>query len=239
MSGLDAANVWGGGAIINNNGKTITISQQLLNGTNGPDGGLTSLGAGTLILSGANTYNGPTTVSAGKLVVTSDSTGGGAYTVADGTTLEVQVNTPGTSLVNTNLTLGTSGALTYNFTLGANASTTIPAVLDTGALNLNGTVTVNVTATGLSGSSTNILISYASLAGSGHFTAGTLPVVGGSTVALVNDTVNKQLELVVLTIPVSVQWAVGNGNWDTTLAQLAAVGRRLADHLSGSRCRGF
>ncbi|HEY4414200.1 MAG TPA: autotransporter-associated beta strand repeat-containing protein [Verrucomicrobiae bacterium] len=224
LSGLDAANVLGGGAVINNNGKNIAIDQVLLNGTNDTDGGLTSLGAGTLTLTGANMYNGPTTVSAGKLVTTSASIGGGAYSVADGAALEVQVNTPGTSLMCSSLTLGTAGTATCNFTLGANASTTIPAIADAGGLNLNGTVVVNVTASGLSGGSTNLLLSYDSLAGSGLFVAGTLPVVNGSTVALVNDTANKQLKLVVIVLPVSVQWSAGNGNWDTNTLNWQPLG---------------
>jgi autotransporter-associated beta strand protein len=70
-TGNAAANVRNGGAIINDGGFAVTITQPLLHsaiaGDNATDGGLTKLGAGTLTLSGANTYNGNTTVGAGTL----------------------------------------------------------------------------------------------------------------------------------------------------------------------------
>jgi autotransporter-associated beta strand protein len=70
-----AANVRNGGAIIDDGGFAITIGQALthsdIGGDNATDGGLTKLGAGTLTLSGANTYTGNTTVNAGTLEVVS------------------------------------------------------------------------------------------------------------------------------------------------------------------------
>ncbi len=222
MTGLDVANVRNGGATINNFGKSITIAQALLHsgisGDNATDGGLTSTGTGgTVTLTGANTYNGPTLASQGTLVTTTASIGGGTYTVANGATLMVQVNLPGTSLTNSSLTLGTTtAALNLNFALGVNASATIPAIVDTGLLTLNGAVTVNVTASGLTGNSTNLLMTYGSLGGTGSFVPGTFPTVVGYAGILINDTVNKQLKLIYIQPPQPVQWAVANGNWDTT-----------------------
>ena len=76
MSGLTMANVQNGGAFIDTNGKSITISQNLLSDPSvigGTDGGLTlnsSGHTGTLILSGTgNTYNGNTTVDNGTLQI--------------------------------------------------------------------------------------------------------------------------------------------------------------------------
>jgi autotransporter-associated beta strand protein len=67
MTGLTAANVQAGGAIIDSANYTITIAQPLLAGTT--SGGLVKLGTGSLILSGANTFTGATIVSNGTLFV--------------------------------------------------------------------------------------------------------------------------------------------------------------------------
>jgi autotransporter-associated beta strand protein len=61
-----------GGAIIDSNGKTVSILQPLLHDAGlgvTADGGLTKSGSGTLTLSGLNTYTGNTTISAGALTL--------------------------------------------------------------------------------------------------------------------------------------------------------------------------
>ena len=57
---LAAANVNAGGAFIDTNGFSITITQNLAGG-----GGLTKVGSGTLTLGGSNGYSGGTTINAG------------------------------------------------------------------------------------------------------------------------------------------------------------------------------
>ncbi|GEM_PF-5383852 len=74
-------NVGNGGAVIDNNGFAITISEPLLN--NG-SGGLTKLGGGVLTLAGANTYVGDTVVSAGVLALTNGAA------IADTSTLKIE-----------------------------------------------------------------------------------------------------------------------------------------------------
>jgi autotransporter-associated beta strand protein len=67
MNGLDSAVVKSGGAIIDTNGRTVTLGQSLSPGS--PSGGLTKNGLGTLTLSGISTYTGLTSVTAGRLNV--------------------------------------------------------------------------------------------------------------------------------------------------------------------------
>ncbi len=62
-----------GGAFINTNGYDVAISQTLYSGQFGGNGGLTKLGAGELVLGGANSYLGGTTVTAGTLQVNNNS----------------------------------------------------------------------------------------------------------------------------------------------------------------------
>ena len=69
FGGLTNAYVKAGGAIIDSNGFDITVSQALLADTVSTGGGLTKNGAGTLTLSGVNTYAGDTTVNAGTLAL--------------------------------------------------------------------------------------------------------------------------------------------------------------------------
>ena len=110
LGSLSAANVLAGGARIDSNGDTITIAQALLTGTaaGSPDGGLIKMGAGTLILTGANTYTGGTTVSAGTLLANNangSATGTGAVQVQGGGTLG------GSGTVAGMLTVASGGAL--------------------------------------------------------------------------------------------------------------------------------
>lgn len=63
------ASVKAGGAIFDTNGFDITVAESLTADTTSTGGGLTKLGAGTLTLTGVNTYAGNTTVSEGSLIL--------------------------------------------------------------------------------------------------------------------------------------------------------------------------
>jgi len=104
------ANVRNGGAKIDTAGFNISIAQALVHSTiggdNAIDGGLTKIGAGSLTVSGANTYTGTTTISAGTLQFATMASlyngGTGSWTAANinvknGATLTLNVDSAGTA----------------------------------------------------------------------------------------------------------------------------------------------
>ena len=79
------ADIDAGGGTIDTQGYSATIGQAMLHGTGSPDGGLTKVGSGTLVLSSnASTFTGNMTISAGTLNVTAGGLGTNATTSALG-----------------------------------------------------------------------------------------------------------------------------------------------------------
>lgn len=78
----------GSGAVFNNGALVVNRSGSLaVGGDMTGTGSLTLTGSGTLTLGGASSYTGLTSVNAGTLMLTGSHTGGGAYTVAASATL--------------------------------------------------------------------------------------------------------------------------------------------------------
>ena len=227
-SSADAVYVGSGGAVINNGGFTVGISNALL-AASGSTGGLTNLGNGTLTLSGANTYTGPTVTSAGKLIIpTTSSFGSSGFFVADGATNQVVVATPGTTLSLNSLTLGTGSGATIEFNTAALGSPSA-AIVAAGSVALNGTATVNIYGSAWTAGTYQLLTYYSgeTINGGSGFVLGTLPLGVNATL---NDT-GTELDLVISSANNSLTWNGnagsvwdinnnGNANW---LGQPAAV----------------
>lgn len=108
-----AVNVLAGGAIIDTNGFNVAIPQALLNGGGG--GGLVKNGAGTLTLSGANTFTGDITVNGGTLSLNSAFVAADAdFNLVNGAV--VDLNFSGTNII---AQLFINGAAQANGTYGA------------------------------------------------------------------------------------------------------------------------
>ena len=137
------------GAYVSTNGATIAVSagktyeigqalttDALLNGA--PDGGLTKVGPGTLVLSGANTFTGPTTIAGGVLQATADEalssrvvvTPSGVLDCAGGTRTVGEINLRG--LVQ-NGTLRVAGALVADLSRDLFMNVEGDLVVDAGA----------------------------------------------------------------------------------------------------------
>ena len=146
-------------------GTDLIVSAPLVNASgdygSGP-GALVKQGAGTMVLSGANGYNGTTTVAVGTLLVNGTNSGSGAFGVDAGATLggsgsiagAVNVSgvlAPGASiesLATGTLSLATGSSVAYEANpLDANLADLIDI---TGDLNLDGSVTLDLSAADLS-----------------------------------------------------------------------------------------
>lgn len=200
----------GPGSVIDSQGYTITIPQEL--DDNGSGGSINKEGAGTLTLTGPNTYNGETLVSAGTLATTTASTGSGAYAVASGAELSVQVvGSLNNELNMASLTL--TGPATLGVDLNNFGSPTAAPINVAGALTASGTVTINV-ADALPQLGQFPLIKYGSMSGT-SYVLGNLPV--GVVGSLVNDTANNSIDLDITSVNVPRWDGQAGGNWDIGL----------------------
>ena len=104
-------------------GLTNTISANIQDG--GVGGGLTHVGAGTLILSGTNVYAGPTVVLAGTLGINGQLNSSGPVTVGNGASL-----------------IGVGGLIAGNVTVSNNATLSPGGANSAATLNLGGKLTL-------------------------------------------------------------------------------------------------
>ena len=224
FSGNIQANVLAGGAIIDASTNNVTISTPLLAGS--PNGGLTKKGAGTLTLSGVNTFTGPIVNSAGILFLNSASTYSGGVTVNAGSVQMTSASAvTGPTIVSTNAVLsvgqlGSASLVISNLTLNGGASgpgatigitptgannPNVP-LLSAGVLTVNGTNSISLAAVQVG---TLALIKYSGpLAGSGTLTNLILPQ--GATGFVSNDVADTTLFAVITSTGPGLVWTGTN-----------------------------
>jgi len=173
-------------------------------------GGVVKSGAGTLTLTGTNSFTGNNTVNGGKLAVSSDMNGPGNFTVASGA--ELQINQAGnfSSLAAPNVTLAAGSSLNIAISDDFN-NPELPALAVSGSLALNGPVTLNISDINPVVGSVPLISYTGAIAGGGSFVLGSLPL--GVTGSLVQSGGLISLNITAINFPL---WRGNvNGNWDT------------------------
>ena len=180
------------------------------------NGGIKKAGAGSLVLSGDNTYAGTTSVSAGTLRLSGNHVGGGEYTVENSATLS------GTGSTDANVTIDSGGVLSPGIggigTLTINDQGTSAATINgqlsfeingnTSAdlLDVNGTVSLGATS----------VLSVDELAGVTPTSGETITVIDNDLVDAVSGTFNGLLEGATVTDldsnKYTISYAGGDGN---------------------------
>ncbi len=209
----NAANyVQTGGAIIDSANFMVTNVLPLLADPGSPNGGLTKLGAGTLVLKGANTYTGNTLVGAGMLAGASGgSSANSAVTVLAGATNSAMVVAANGQWTCAALANNDGSTLDINWGTFAPSVSTAPLQV-TGAFDLTN-ANISVRGTAIIHTGQYPLVKYGSV--SGTPTSATLSLPAGLGGYLSNNVDNLSIDLVVTNGFTGVYWkGYVNGVWD-------------------------
>ncbi len=216
-TGTTLVNVRNGGAIVDSNGRDITIIDALQHSTIGGDaaidGGLTKLGNGILTLAGGSSYTGPTSIKGGSLVFSpgAASYAATALTVSNAT-LSLDVSGGASTLTANSLTLQDNAAVVLNY--GAlSGNPTVAALNIAGSLTAPGTgLSITINGVGFKpGNFTLIDYTGTALPNLANFT---LVLAPGLSATLNNNTANTSIELVITTAPQNLTWYGTTANWD-------------------------
>lgn len=244
VGATSSALVGNGGAIFDTDGKSIGIKINLkVSGS----GGLTKLGAGTLTLSGTNTYSGATLVSNGMLKASALALPSGtSVTVAETAVLELSgasqtvsnlsgkgvvsngiltvtglVQPGGTNAIGT-LTVPTGTVLTGKLLVDAAADGTSDLLAVQGGVSL-ASATLEVAATATLNTSMNYTL-LTCVGTPAHFASISVPA----------GWLLRYMAGAVMLVPgsaVTYSWNTGNGTWDTTSANWVGAATLWTDNM--------
>lgn len=215
-------NIRAGGAHIDSAGHNITINNDLTDA----GGGLVKLGAGSLTLSGDSLYTASTIVSNGTLIVSAPNAfASSSCIIASGAGFGVSLREANAtvSLPTLNL-LGSANVLEFDFA-GVGGQSIAP--LHASALNLNGTVSINVAGFNFTPGEYP-LVQYDSISGIGNFSLGSVP--SGMVAQLATNSANKSIDLIVTAASVDVPWQPKTAPLMTDWAQQVNPTNVLAEY---------
>ena len=205
----------------NNGGSSATIGTITM--TPNASGGLTKLGAGTLVLTGPNTYTNTTFVNAGRLALTGTQPGTGPVVVSDGAKFGVALTG---AMSPSALTVGTNTGATLEFSVNS----TSQAPLTPGTLVMSN-ATINIVAGNFVAGSSYPLITYTTLGSGSTYISGTLPSGVTGTITTTGNTISLNVTAVTNTV-----WTgLVNGVWDiNTTANWTNAGTAGTKYIDGS-----
>ena len=186
------------GVALNDANRTITTASNvtlggIISSTNAANGALTKAGAGTLTLSGDNTYTGGTTVSAGTLQLGAANrlADTGAVSLASGTTFNLGGFADTVGDVTVDAATISNGTLTAN-SIAATSSGTISAIL-AGSGTLTKTGNGTLTLSGANTLSGNIVVNGGTLASGTALGTSAISVGANGTLSLSRGTLSNSL----------------------------------------------
>jgi autotransporter-associated beta strand protein len=210
------------GPITNNANLLINAASSLTFGDGIAGAGLfTKGGAGTLTLTGTNSYTGCTLVQAGKLTVSTGISGGGPILVSPGAALEINRTAPASSLTAANLLFdGASAGFNYNLQSGNGAAPLEVA----GTLTNRGSTTISILNLGSLAAGAYPLIHYGNYESNDFSAFALAPLAPGINASVRNNPGTRSIELVVSPPPgltagveadglLRVSWPAGCTGW--------------------------